>query len=235
MGKSLAEYRAIRQLQQNVSDSDLNLIYSSLELSYDLSTREFDSEGYSRKLLKQDIGGIRRPKIRRGLKDLFLFNKKVIVTDEDTDPIGYSYCQLNFNNKCLVTVHYVRNLNDFPRSSAYTLANARYNPRIVQLPIPCFQEEEQSHFSPPGDMVNAIITHGSSTGEKLDFAFLRMPDFDFRISLYNINLAQVVATEEVATQVVHDISIEKRNVELKTTFEEDEDEEASGTEGSVKE
>jgi hypothetical protein len=118
MVKSLAEYKAIRQLNQSVSDSDLRLIYASLESSYYLSTRDFDSNGYSRGLLKQDIGGIRRPMIRRGLKDSFLFNKNVIVTDEDTDPTGYNYCQLNFNNKCIVTVHYVRNFNDFPRSSA---------------------------------------------------------------------------------------------------------------------
>jgi hypothetical protein len=63
-----------------------------------------------------------------------------------------------------------------------------------------------------------------------------MPDFDFRVSLYNINLAQIIATEESTIQSVHDVEIEKRNVELKTTFEEDEeDEKASGTEGSSKE
>jgi hypothetical protein len=234
MVKSLAEYKAIRQLNQSVSDSDLRLIYASLESSYYLSTRDFDSNGYSRGLLKQDIGGIRRPMIRRGLKDSFLFNKNVIVTDEDTDPTGYNYCQLNFNNKCIVTVHYVRNFNDFPRSSAYVRENARLNPRIVQLTV--FQEEQEDYSSPQEGIVNAIVTHGSSTGEKLDFAFLRMPDFDFRVSLYNINLAQIIATEESTIQSVHDVEIEKRNVELKTTFEEDEeDEKASGTEGSSKE
>jgi hypothetical protein len=236
MVKSLAEYRAIQQLHQSVSDSDLNLIYASLESSYYLSVRDFDSNGYSRELLKQEIGGIRRPKIRRDLKDLFRFNRNVIVTDEDTDPTGYNYCQLNFNNKCIVTVHYVRNFNDFPNPSAYVRKNARHNPRIVQLQMPIFQEKEESHFDPQENMVNAIITHGSSTGEKLEFAFLRMPDFDFHISLHNINLTQVVSTEESATQAVYDVEIEKRNVELKTTFEDDDEgEEASGAEGSSKE
>jgi hypothetical protein len=236
MAKSLAEYKAIRQLQQNVSDSDLKLIYASLELSYYLSTRDYVSNGYSRGLLKQDIGGIRRPMIRQNLKATFLFNQNVVVTDEDTDPKGYNYCQLNFRNKCIVNLHYVRNFNDFPRLSAYVRENARHNPRIVQLPIPIFQEEQEDCSSPQEGIVNAIITHGSSTGEKLDFAFLRMPDFDFSISLHSRNLSQIAATEESTIQAVHDAEPEKLNVELKTTFQEDkEDEKAGGMEGSSKE
>lgn len=163
----------------------------------------------------------------------FRFEQDVAVDLVNSDPKGWKYVQLCFNESLVLTFSYLPGIRGLPRHAKFRNDKAAMNPRIYQPDMLSPSADPKEKCTAVKDrFLYGIVVHGSEQGRTLDFAFLKIPDFDYQRLLHSDNIAQLISESNV-TDIEHINpvqEIEKTNIQLRRRqIENPESDRKSGT------